>query len=57
MFANLEEMLPVISFGPKSTTEAQTKHTEFVNRMTKKGYSPQQIRRLVDWYVRVQKSS
>jgi len=55
IFANLEDMLPVISFGPKSTTETQTKHTEFVNRMIKKGYTASQVRRLTEFYIRVNK--
>lgn len=55
MFSNLQDMLPVISFGPKSTTDIQDKHTEFVNRMVKSGYTPGQVRRLVEWYMRINK--
>jgi serine protein kinase len=57
MFSNIESILPVITFNPKSNTEDQTKHEDFVTRMEKKGYSRSQTRRLVDWFLRVQKSS
>ncbi len=57
MFASTEELLPVISFTAKSSNEDQKKHDEFVKRMTKKGYTEKQVRRLVDWYMRTSKSS
>ncbi len=56
MFGQIEELLPVISFGAKKDSEAETKHDEFVERMTKRGYTEMQVRRLVDWYMRVSKS-
>ena len=57
MFSQIEELLPVISFGAKKDTEAEQKHNEFVERMTERGYTRRQVRRLVDWYMRVSKSS
>ncbi len=57
MFSSTEELLPVISFNAKSSTEDQKKHEEFVNRMVTKGYTPKQVRLLSDWYLRVRKSS
>ena len=57
MFASTEELLPVISFSSKSNSEDQKKHDDFVNRMATKGYTPKQVKRLVEWYLRVQKSS
>jgi len=57
MFANTEELLPVISFGAKTNKDDESKHQEFVDRMKTKGYSANQTRRLVDWYIRVRKSS
>lgn len=56
MFSSTEDLLPVISFGAKSNKEDQKKHDDFVNRMVKKGYSPRQVRRAVDWYMRVSKA-
>lgn len=56
MFGQIEELLPVISFGAKKDSEAEQKHDEFVERMTKRGYTEMQVRRLVDWYMRVSKS-
>lgn len=55
MFSNTEELLPVISFSKKSTTEEEKKHTEFVQRMVDKGYTQKQVRLLVEWYLRYTK--
>ncbi|MGR8978675.1 MAG: PrkA family serine protein kinase [Gammaproteobacteria bacterium] len=57
MFANTEELLPVISFSTKGSADDQKKHEEFVNRMSLKGYTPKQVRLLSEWYLRVRKSS
>ena len=57
MFASTEELLPVISFTAKTNSDEQKKHEDFVNRMANKGYTPKQVKRLVEWYLRVQKSS
>lgn len=57
MFANTEELLPVISFGTKPSKDDQRKHDDFVERMVEKGYTPKQCRRLVEWYIRVRKAS
>lgn len=57
MFSQIEDLLPVISFDDKKSTEMEIKHNEFVDRMATRGYTPKQIRRLVDWYTRVRKSS
>lgn len=56
MFANTEELLPVISFNAKASLDDQKKHEEFVNRMVHKGYTPKQVRLLCEWYLRVRKS-
>jgi serine protein kinase len=57
MFSNTEDLLPVISFNSKTSTEDQQKHDEFVARMTAKGYTQKQVRLLCEWYLRVRKSS
>jgi len=57
MFSQVADLLPVISFGAKASAEEQKKHGEFVDRMKIKGYTERQTRRLVDWYMRIQKSS
>ncbi len=57
MFSQVEDLLPVISFGAKKDSEAEKKHNEFVERMTNRGYTTRQVRRLVEWYMRVKKSS
>jgi serine protein kinase len=57
MFSQVEDLLPVISFGKKQDSETEKKHDEFVHRMAARGYTPRQVRRLVEWYMRVKKSS
>ena len=57
MFSHVEELLPVISFGSKKDGETEKKHTEFVDRMTSRGYTERQVRRLDEWYMRVKQAS
>ncbi len=57
MFSTTEDILPVISFSAKSSTEDQQKHKEFVDRMVSKGYTPKQVRLLCEWHLRTRKSS
>ena len=56
MFGQVEELLPVISFGTKKDTDTDNKHAQFVDRMTARGYTERQVRRLVEWYMRVNKA-
>jgi hypothetical protein len=56
MFASAEELIPIISFGTKSSSEDQKKHDEFVGRMMKRGYTAIQVRRAVEWYLRIRKA-
>ncbi|CAH0526459.1 PrkA family serine protein kinase [Vibrio hippocampi] len=57
MFSNTEELLPVISFNAKTSSDDQRKHDDFVARMMEKGYTEKQVRLLSEWYLRVRKSS
>ncbi|WP_337267349.1 PrkA family serine protein kinase [Oryzifoliimicrobium ureilyticus] len=57
MFSQVEDLLPVISFGTKKDGEAEKKHSEFVARMAARGYTERQVRRLVEWYMRVKQAS
>jgi serine protein kinase len=56
MFSQVEELLPVISFGSKKDGETEKKHHEFVERMVDRGYTERQVRRLVEWYMRVKQA-
>ncbi|MBI6628935.1 PrkA family serine protein kinase [Pontibaca salina] len=56
MFGQVQDLLPVISFGAKRDKETEAKHDEFIDRMTARGYTPRQVRRLVEWYMRVNKA-
>ncbi|MEK8091960.1 PrkA family serine protein kinase [Methylocystis sp. IM3] len=56
MFSQVEDLLPVISFGTKKDTETESKHGEFVSRMVARGYTERQVRRLVEWYMRVKQA-
>ncbi len=56
MFSNTEDLLPVISFNAKSSSDDQRKHDDFVARMAERGYTDKQVRLLAEWYLRVRKS-
>jgi serine protein kinase len=56
MFSQVEDLLPVISFESKKDSDTQTKHNEFIKRMLARGYTSRQVRRLVEWYMRVNKA-
>lgn len=56
MFSNTEDLLPVISFNAKSSSDDTQKHDSFVERMVEKGYTRKQVRLLCEWYLRVRKS-
>ena len=56
MFSNTEDLLPVISFNAKTSSDEQRKHDDFVARMVKRGYTEKQVRLLAEWYLRVRKS-
>ncbi len=56
MFSSTEDLLPVISFSTKSSSEEQQKHDNFVSRMVERGYTEKQVRLLAEWYLRVRKS-
>jgi serine protein kinase len=51
MFSATTEIMPIVSFSPKGSSEEQKKHDAFVERMRSKGYTDRQIRTLVDWWV------
>jgi serine protein kinase len=56
MFSQVEDLLPVISFGSKKDSETEKKHDDFVARMVARGYTERQVRRLVEWYMRVKQA-
>jgi serine protein kinase len=56
MFSQVEDLLPVISFGSKKDSDTEKKHADFVARMTERGYTERQVRRLVEWYMRVKQA-
>jgi serine protein kinase len=56
MFSQVEDLLPVITFGSKKDSDSEKKHEEFVLRMVERGYTERQVRRLVEWYMRVKQA-
>ena len=56
MFGQVEDLLPVISFGSKKDSDSDRKHGEIVERLEERGYTQRQVRRLVEWYMRVNKA-
>ncbi len=57
IFSQVEDLLPVISFGSKKDGDTEKKHVDFVERMVSRGYTERQVRRLVEWYMRVKQAS
>ena len=57
MFSQIEELLPVISFGSKQDRDSAEKHEAFLSRMVERGYTERQVRRLVEWYMRMREAS
>jgi len=56
IFSQVEDLLPVISFGSKKDGDTEKKHDDFVARMVDRGYTERQVRRLVEWYMRVKQA-
>ena len=56
MFSQVVELLPVISFGSKKDSDTEKKHAEFLERLVARGYTERQLRRLVEWYMRVKQA-
>lgn len=52
MFAKMTELLPILSFKGQGQKEDQKKHEQFVKTMSTLGYTPRQVRRVVEWYLR-----
>lgn len=57
MFAATQDIMPIVSFSPKGSSEEQKKHDDFVTRMRTKGYTDRQIKIMVDWWMNNRKSS
>jgi len=57
MFNATEEIMPIISFSPKTTSSDQSKHEQFIQRMVDRGYTAKQVRLLVEWYQKMKKST
>lgn len=57
MFSATEQIMPVVAFGPKQDKETAEKHEGFVQRMVEKGYTVNQVKILVSWWVNNRKSS
>ena len=53
MFTKTQDLLPVISFNGQGNKEDKKKHESFVDRMKELGYTERQVRRVVDWQMRV----
>ena len=57
MFSATQDIMPIVSFSPKGSSEEQKKHDDFVNRMMSKGYTQRQIKTMVDWWMNNRKAS
>ncbi len=57
MFADIENLLAIISYGAKNDTDAEEKHNDFIKRMVARGYTERQVRRLVEWHLLLKEQS
>ena len=55
MFSKTKDLLPVISFTGQSSKTDKDNHKAFVDRMGELGYTEKQIKRLVEWHMRMDK--
>lgn len=53
MFSKMNELLPILSFNGQGSKADQKKHEQFVDTMCTLGYTPRQVRRLVEWSIRI----
>ncbi len=56
MFSKTQDLLPVISFSGQGSKTDKVKHDSFVSRMQELGYTERQVRRIVEWHMRVTNS-
>jgi serine protein kinase len=56
VLASTDEILPVISFGPKKSEKEKREHDDFIASMKKRGYTARQCRLLVEWWMRYRKA-
>jgi serine protein kinase len=56
LYSNPEDLLPVISVNPPTSSDEQRKHDDFAARMVDRGYTEKQVRLLAEWFLRVRKS-
>lgn len=52
VFSSIEDMLPIISSSAPANSDDKRHHKNFVERMTKNGYTTRQVLVLVDWYTK-----
>lgn len=57
MFSATQDIMPIVSFAPKGSSEEQKKHDEFIARLKTKGYTERQIKTMIDWWQNNRKAS
>jgi len=50
MFSATENIMPVVTFGPKQDKDLDEKHSKFLERMLDSGYTENQVKVLVSWW-------
>lgn len=56
MFSATQDIMPIVTFSPKGSSEEQKKHDEFISRMRSKGYTDRQIKTMIDWWTNNRKA-
>jgi serine protein kinase len=56
MFSATQDIMPIVSFNPKGSSDEQKKHDDFMSRMITKGYTAAQVRLIVAWWANNRKN-
>jgi serine protein kinase len=56
IFSQVEDLLPVISFGSKKDGDTERSTASLSRGWSNAGYTERQVRRLVEWYMRVKQA-
>lgn len=57
MFSATENIMPVVTFGPKQDKDLEEKHSKFLERMVAQGYTENQVKILVSWWAQNKKAA
>lgn len=51
VFKSMQDILPIISFGAKTSSRDEESHKKFIDNMIKLGYTERQVKNVVTYYI------